>query len=183
MVIHMDALTITTLLIGASIGTFFMVFMIMSFKGDRARAGHPTVRDTTGTARKFASTMGLVLGTFMLGAWLYYFFEGDRSLSQRLTAFNAHAATMLFAGVTLWWGSFALARHRKRGPLIFVTAMGLLVFAILHALVQYGLGGHSLFKNGIAIVLLVVVAYLIGLVFAWEHFVLHLDEDDDASAK
>ena len=55
-------------------------------------------------------------------------------------------------------------------------AVGIMIFTILLSLTQFGLRGHDFLMNGVAVVLVVVVGYFVGLTYAWGHFVFHVDE-------
>jgi hypothetical protein len=125
--------------------------------------------------QKFAGGFSLLLGILMLGAWIYFLKVGSESLSNSFGFLFTHVALELVSALALMIGGVAMIRGLSRAPALLMTAYALVSFTQVVSVAIYGSNGHPFLMNGIALILFIVLIYFVGLVYAWEHFVLKLD--------
>ena len=164
-----SSLRITGLLLGGFLSLIFIGYTVLSISEGKKYGG-------ASAPKKFAGTFSLALGLIMLGAWIYLITTGWAAFLTQAEALSIHVLTELISAVTLIVAGVAMLRNWSRGPALLMIANGVLLFTTMLTLASYGATGHPFLMNGIAILLVIVSVYLVGLVYGWEHFVLHLDE-------
>jgi hypothetical protein len=168
----MSQLEITGIILGGLMSSVFVGYMLLAEKGagkGRRRYSGP---------QRFAGGFSLLLGVIMLGAWFFFFIDGLESLTRSFGFLVAHVALELVSALALIIGGLAMFRGLLRAPALMMTAYAIVVFTQVLSVSMYGPLGHSFLMNGIALILLVVLIYFVGLVYAWEHFVFKLDEPE-----
>ncbi len=168
------ALHMTGALLGGFLTLLFIGYLLLSFLEGKSRK-------ELETPRLLAGFFSLALGTVMLSAWIYLLKTGWHSFRAQAALLSSHVITELLSALSLMLAGIAMLRAWSRGPALFMIANGFLLFTTLFALTTYGNQGHPFLMNGIAILLTVVSLDLVGLVYGWEHFVLHLDQPEPES--
>lgn len=126
--------------------------------------------------QKFAGGFSMFLGVLMLGAWIYFLVSGSDSFMSSFGPLLTHVALELISALSLVVGGFAMLRGLSRSPALLMTSYALVSFTQVLSLAVYGPTGHPFLMNGVALMLLIVLIYFVGLVYAWEHFVFRLDQ-------
>ncbi len=170
----MSSLEVTGMVLGGLLSVVFIGYLLL------VEYGVKEGRRPFNGPQRFAGGITLLLGGIMLGAWIYFFVKGRESLMRSFGFFATHVALELLSAIALMMGGLAMLRGLVRAPAIMMTAYALVVFTQILSVTVYGPIGHPFLMNGIALILLIVLIYFIGLVYAWEHFVLKLDESDSS---
>ncbi len=166
------SLNITGILLGGLLSLVFIGYIFLSFSEGTSHQGE------AGAPRKFAGLFSLVLGVIMAGSWVYFVTSGWESFRAQASVLSFHVLMELGTAVMIIVAGIAMIRNWSRGPALFMVANGLFLFTTVFALMEYGVRGHPFLMNGISILLMLVSVYMVGLVYAWEHFVLRLDESE-----
>jgi hypothetical protein len=177
-----SGLTVTAILLGGGLSIFFILSMVLIYfkpKPEPAIKGEP--RTTNSLPRKCAGAYALIVGLVMLSAWVFFLMKGRESLVSQLSALILHVILMFISSIVLIVAGVAMIRHWHRSALLFYSALAFSSFSVFVSLFEYGNRGHPILMNGIAIVLVIVLAYFIGLAYAFEHFIFHLDTDEKDS--
>ena len=172
----MDHLSLTGIILGSLLGAYFLLFAVLTFIERRTKKGKPIFKNDPTLPRKVVGVFAFILGILMLGMSMFWI-VGEASLVNPFLTLATHFGLMLLASGALITSSIALLRGWRGCAAMFMVAIGLLLFSVVWALPQYGRLGHPFLMNGVAVVLVVVGAYFVGIPFAWEHFVLRLDKE------
>lgn len=164
-----SALHITGFLLGGLLSIAFLGYTALCFSEGKRR------RDLDAPQR-FAGLFSLLLGGLMLGTWAYLLATGWSPFLNQIGSLFVHVATTFASSIVLIVAGFGMIRNWSRGPALFMIANGLVIFTTLLALTTYGAQGHPFLMNGVTLVIVITGVYAVGLVYGWEHFVLHLDE-------
>jgi hypothetical protein len=172
---RMSHLEITGLMLGGLLSVIFTAYLVL------AESGAKKVRRSYNRPQKFAGGFSFLFGALMLGAWIFFVTTGREKLIRDYGFFVPHLALEFISSLALMLAGLAVFRELVRAPALLMTAYAIVIFTKIFSIAIYGSSGHPLMMNGVALILLVVVIYFVGLVYAWEHFVLHLDEPDAMS--
>lgn len=176
----MSEITITLILLGGGLSIIFILFAVIPYLRSQAPATQKwKSKETNPLIRKAAGMFALSVGLIMLGAWLYFLIERREAFISHISAIILHVILMFFSSVALIFAGVAMIRHWHRSAGLFYGALAISNFSIIVSLLQYGTQGHPFLMNGIAIVVLIVLTYFVGGIYAFEHFVLHLDEEEN----
>lgn len=161
------SLSVTGMMLGGLISLIFVGYMLLSFTEGRKKKGLTL-------PQKFAGIFSLFFGFAMLSTWVYLIASGW--VSNCSVTPSIRAWTELGSSVIMIIAGIAMLREWSRGPALFVLANGTLLMTSILSLADSAPGHQSVMVNGMAIVLTIVFNYIVGLVYMWEHFVLHIDE-------
>jgi hypothetical protein len=166
---HDTSLQMTGILLGGFLSFVFIGYTILStLEGKRPEGAF--------VPQKAAGGFSLVIGLLMMGAWAFLMKSGWDSFQTQKAEYSFHVLTELVSSGMLIVAGIAMMRNWSRGPALFIIANGLLLYTTVYALLAYGTTGHPLLMNGLAVLLMIVSVYMVGLVYGWGHFVLHMDE-------
>ena len=173
----MSQLEITGMIFGVLLSIVFVAYVLLAEHG--AKKGR---RSYSGPQR-FAGGFSLLLGVLMFGVWIYFVIDGRESLMHSFGFLVTHVALELVSSLALIIGGLAMFRGLFRAPALMMTAYAIVFFTQVLSVLIYGSLGHPFLMNGIALILFVVLIYFVGLVYAWEHFVLKLDQPEPKQNK
>ncbi|MCM0606567.1 MAG: hypothetical protein KA715_10795 [Xanthomonadaceae bacterium] len=173
----MSQLEITGMILGGLLSVVFVGYLILAETG--AKKG----RRRYNGPQRFAGGFSFLLGVLMFGAWTYFVIDGRESLMRSFGFLFTHVALELVSSLALIIGGLAMFRGLFRAPALMMTAYAIVIFTQVLSVSIYGPIGHPFLMNGIALILLVVLIYFVGLVYAWEHFVLRLDQPEPTQSK
>jgi len=163
-------LEITGMVLGGLLTIVFVGYMVLvELRSKHAR------RQFRGP-QKFAGGFSALFGVLMLGAWIYFFIRGQESLMRSFGFLATHVTLELISSLALIVGGVAMFRGLSRAPAIMMTAYAILIFTQVLSLSVHGSAGHLILMDGVALILLIPLLYFVGLVYAWEHFVLKIDQ-------
>jgi len=170
------ALQITGILLAGLLSVIFVSYLLVSFSEGK----RPT---RVGLPRKLSGAFAIALGSVLSISWIYFMVNGWESFWTQAAQLSVHVLTELASSLTLTISGIAMIRGWSRGPALFLTANALLILTLVLALAAYSTSGHPFLMNGISILLVIASVYMVGLVYGWEHFVLHLDEPEASFKK
>lgn len=168
----MEDLEITGVIIGGFLTAIFIGYIVLEEYSSQA------ITRSYSRAQLFAGSFTVLIGLIMLAAWIYFLAQGRESFLRDFTYLVAHVVLELVSAVALIVAGAYMLLGRWRAPALLMTAYTLLVFTQVFSLLVYGVRGHPFLMNGIAIILIVVLTYFIGVAYAWEHFVFRLDRPE-----
>lgn len=160
--------------IGGLFGVLFIGFMVLSFSqvGKKHR-GHSRYG-------KIAGLVSLILGVVTLTLWGYIMLSEPQPASSTPLMSFVHLSSEFISGCMLLIAGVALLNEWRRGPLIFMVATAMILLTSLVSLVAFGPNDRLFLLNGVSVAFLVVGSYFAGMVYGWQHFVMHLDDDEGA---
>lgn len=173
----MTGLTITAILLGTALSITFILFLVAPYL--KSKQNQQRLSETQmSLPRKAAGSFSFILGLLLFFGWFYFLAQREAPYSSPLGPVLAHMLLMLVSSIALVIAGVSMLKNWKRSALLFWSALGLLHFSLIISLLQYGNMGHPVLMNGIAIAIVVVLIYFVALIYAFEHYVFHFDEED-----
>ncbi|MGE4233222.1 MAG: hypothetical protein AB7F43_07840 [Bacteriovoracia bacterium] len=126
---------------------------------------------------KFAAVFTLIFGAMMLLGWIYLFVSGFQSFKMDVSNIVPHVVLEFISALLFIVSGIALFKRMSRAPALHMISCGVFIFTNVLALLTFGRRGHPVIMNEIVILTMIGLVYAIGLIFAWEHFVMRLDND------
>lgn len=62
----------------------------------------------------------------------------------------------------------------------FLYALAFVSFSLIISLLQFGNQGHPMLMDGIAIAVMLVLIYFVGLIYSFQHFVFRFDQTSES---
>jgi hypothetical protein len=168
------AIQISGALLGGMLLVIFIGYAVLCLREPRATGKH-------NLADKLAGVFSLLAGTIILGVWAYLLQNRWGSFRAQAGVLWLHVSSEALSGLTLMVAGGALLKGLSRGPALLMLANGLLILTTVQALLSFGNRGHPMIMNGMAVIMTVTSAYMVGLVYGWGHFVLHLEGEKQES--
>jgi hypothetical protein len=169
-------LSMMGMIVGGILALIFVGYMVITFLEGRKK-------EKALRPERFAGVFTLIFGFIMLGTWGYYIGHSADLMQRSMLEFGVYAIVHLVGAISLLVAGWALIKGWTRGPALLLIAMGIILFTTIPSLLAYNVPSDPFLLSGIAVALTVVFAYFVGLVYSWEHFVLHLDDPKAAGRK
>jgi hypothetical protein len=166
-------LEMTGVTLGVFLSVIFVVYLLLSLSESKKQRA-------PGGTQRLAGIISFAVGVIMTGAWVYLIAIGWNSFLTRFSTIWFHVFTEMVSSVSMLISGIAMYRNWSRGPALYMISNALLLFTTLFAFMSHGTQGHPYIMNGVSMIVLVVSVYMVALVFGWQHYVLKLDQPENA---
>lgn len=163
-----EVIRVTAIVIGIFFSIIFIGYMALS-------ASEARKLTSPRAPKRVVGALSILIGLLLVFSWIYFRAVALPQVWYQNLTMSFHIITELFSALALVIAGIALFKDWPRGPALFMLANAYLLFTSMLTFAIYGNVSQAEFLNPISNLLVLVAVYLVGLVYAWEHFVFRLD--------